>query len=143
MRTQAVGALRSRLETVMEEALAHMEEQEEHVRRLVEERVQKELDALLQSEIVKVQAMVEERVRERVSSVFRREVRETVKGLQTKLDALAEENTLLQDAFAEANLRSKLYFWAKQPPPLHTCATLMAGIDPQVLFSSKRRFMLV
>merc|ERR1719382_2432788 len=73
MRTLADDALRSRMETEMEEALAHMEdqirtfqaevdrrleEQEEHVRRLVEERVQKELDAILASG---VQAMIEER----------------------------------------------------------------------------------
>lgn len=158
MRTLADEALRSRMETEMEEALAHMEdqirafqaevdrrleEQEQHVRRLVEERVQKELDAILASEVVKVQAMVEERVRERVSAIFRREVRETVRELQGKLDTLVEENELLRDAFAEANLRSKLLFWAKHPPWLHACISTSVGVGPQVLFSMKRRLMLV
>merc|ERR1719382_1743821 len=73
MRSLADEVLRSRMETEMQEALAHMEEQihsfqaevdrrleeqEQHVRRMVEERVQKELDAILASG---VQAMIEER----------------------------------------------------------------------------------
>merc|ERR1712083_788309 len=96
----------------------------QHVRRAVEERVQQELNTILASEVVKVQAMVEERVRERVSAIFRREVRETVRELQAKLDALVEENELLHDAFAEANLRAKALFWAMHLPLLPTAAAL-------------------
>lgn len=135
MRSLADEALKSRMEDEMQEALAHMEEQiqsfqaevdrrleeqERHVRRMVEERVQQELDAILVSEVAKVQVMVEERVRERVSAIFRREVRETVRELQDKLDSLVQENQTLSDAFAEANLRSKMFFWAVHPPPLRT-----------------------
>lgn len=140
MKSWADEALRSRMEDEMREAMAHMEqqiqsfqaevdrrleEQEAHVRRMVEDRVQQELDAILVSEVAKVQIMVEERVRERVSAIFRREVRETVRELQERLDNLALENQTLSDAFAEANFRSKFFFWALHPPPLHTA--LMAG----------------
>mmetsp|Transcript_80277 Transcript_80277/g.178166 ORF Transcript_80277/g.178166 Transcript_80277/m.178166 type:complete len:318 (-) Transcript_80277:15-968(-) len=160
MRSLADEALRSRMETEMQEALTHMEEQirtfqaevdrrleeqEQHVRRLVEERVQQELDTILASEVVKVQKMVEERVRERVSAIFRREVRETVRELQAKLDALVEENKLLQDAFAEANLRAKTLFWATHPQPLLQTAMTGTGLGlgaEEVLFSLKRRAAL-
>jgi len=147
MRSLADEALRSRMETEMQEALAHMEEQirafqaevdrrleeqERHVRRLVEERVQQELDSILASEVVKVQAMVEQRVRERVSAVFQREVRETVRELQTRLDALLDENEVLRDAFAEANFRSKCLFWAMWPPALRlTAMTTSVGLGPE------------
>lgn len=157
MRNLADEALRSRMEKEMQEALAQMEEhirafqaevdrrlaeQEQHVRRLVEERVQQELDTILASEVVKVQAMVEERVRERVnavSTVFRREVRETVRELQAKLDELVEENDLLRDAFSEANLRAKRTFWALHPPPLQLAASAGIGLQHSSLFSSLRR----
>jgi len=142
MRNLADEALRSRMETEMQEALRHMEEQihqfqaevdrrfeeqERNVRQMVEERVQQELDAILASEVVKVQAMVEERVRERVGATFRREVRETVRELQAKLDHLAEENELLRDAFAEANHRAKCLFWLVRPPPMQI-ATMAAVV---------------
>lgn len=157
LRSLADEALRSRMETEMQEALVHMEErirafqlevdrrledQADHVRRLAEERVQQELDAILASEVVKVQAMVEERVRERVGAIFRREVRETVRELQVKLDALAEENELLRDAFSEANLRAKSLFWALHPPPLHTMAAAAAGLSFGTLFSMRRRALI-
>merc|ERR1712217_186615 len=157
MLSLADEALRSRMDTEMQEALVHMEdqirlfqaevdhrleEQEQHVRRAVEERVQQELNTILASEVVKVQALVEERVRERVSAIFRREVRETVRELQAKLDALAEENELLHDAFAEANLRAKALFWAMHLPLLPTAAALGAGLDAGILFSLRRRAAL-
>lgn len=150
LRSLADEALRSRMEMEMQEALAHMEsqirafqaevdrrleEQEQHVRRLVEERVQQELDQILASEVVKVQAMVEERVRERVSAVFRNEVRETVRELQARLDSLSGENDLLRDAFAEANFRAKCVFWALRPPALG-CQGLFSEEGPLLL---KRR----
>merc|ERR1712190_364131 len=109
MRSLADEAMRSRMETEMQEALVHMEdqirafqtevekrlrEQEQHMRCLVEERVQQELDAILATEVVKVQAMVEERVKERVSAIFQGEVREVVKELQSKLDCLGNENEM-------------------------------------------------
>lgn len=144
LRSLADDALRARMETDMQEALAHMEEQirafqaevdrrleeqERHVRRLVEERVQQELDSILASEVVKVQAMVEQRVRERVTSVFQREVRETVRELQTRLDTLLDENEVLRDAFAEANFRSRCLFWAMWPPPVRlTSMTASLGL---------------
>lgn len=154
MRSLADEALRSRMEDEMQEALAHMEEQiqsfqaevdrrleeqDQHVRRMVEERVQQELDAILVSEVAKVQVMVEERVRERVSAIFRREVRETVKELQEKLDYLVHENQTLSDAFAEANLRSKIFFWALHPSPLQTAVMAASGFGPQCSLSLKRR----
>lgn len=154
LRSLADEALRSRMEEEMQEALAHMEEQiqsfqaevdrrleeqERHVRRMVEERVQQELDAILVSEVAKVQVMVEERVRERVSAIFRREVRETVSELQDKLDCLLNENTTLSDAFAEANLRAKTFFWALNPAPLRTAALFGIGFSPCYAFSLKRR----
>mmetsp|Transcript_117180 Transcript_117180/g.202464 ORF Transcript_117180/g.202464 Transcript_117180/m.202464 type:complete len:403 (+) Transcript_117180:1-1209(+) len=157
MRSLADEALRSRMEDEMQEALHHMEEQiqsfqaevdrrleeqERHVKRMVEERVQQELDAILVSEVAKVQAMVEERVRERVSTMFRREVRETVRELQVKLDALMEENQTLRDAFAEANLRCKSFFWVMHPPFFQT--TLATGLSSGALcmLSLKRRAAL-
>jgi len=141
MRSFADDVLRSRMETEMQEALAHMEEQirafqaevdrrleeqERHVRRMVEERVKQELDAILVSEVAKVQAMVEERVRERVGAIFRREVRDTVHELQKKLDACTAENEMLSDAFAEANLRAKFLFWTTHPTLRQ--AALVAGL---------------
>merc|ERR1719436_1190833 len=116
-----------------------LEEQEQNVRRLVEERVQQELNTILASEVVKVQAMVEERVRERVNTIFRREVRETVRELQTKLDALVEENEVLRDAFAEANLRSKCLFWALHPSPLHPAAACATGAGLRTFLSLRLR----
>jgi len=154
MQSLADEVLRSRMEAEMQEALAHMEneirafqaevdrrleEQEQNVRRLVDERVQQELDTVLASEIVKVQSMVEERVRERVSAIFRREVRETVRELQTKLDSLVKENELLRDAFAEANLRAKSYFWVMNPPLLQTSIAVSLGLNASALFSLSRR----
>lgn len=154
MRSLADEALRSRMEDEMQVALAHMEEQiqtfqaevdrrleeqERHVRRMVEERVQQELDAILVSEVAKVQVMVEERVRERVSAIFRREVRETVRELQDKLDNLVQENQTLSDAFAEANLRAKTFFWALNPPPLRTAIMAGVGFSPCYALSLKRR----
>merc|ERR1712232_815271 len=121
-----------------------LEEQERHMKRMVEERVQQELDSILATEVVKVQAMVEERVRERVVSTFRREVRETVHELQSKLDSLVDENELLRDAFAEANFRSKCQFWALHPPPLlgalnHRSSRHIADI---MITSMKRRSLM-
>jgi len=157
MRSLADQALRARMETEMHEALTHMErqihafqaevdrrleEQEEHVRRMVEQRVQEELDSILVTEVAKVQAMVEERVRERVSAIFRREVRATVRELQAKLDALAEENEVMRDAFAESNLRAKTLFWALHPPFLQTSLATAAGFSPGTLFSLRRRAAL-
>merc|ERR1719375_993752 len=154
MKSHADEALRSRMEDEMKEALAHMEEQiqsfqaevdrrleeqERHVRRMVEERVQQELDAILVSEVSKVQVMVEERVRERVSAIFRREVRETVRGLQDKLDSLLHENQTLSDAFAEANLRAKTLFWAMHPSPLQTMNMVAVGFSPNSALSLHRR----
>jgi len=71
--------------------------------------------------------MVEERVRVRVSAIFRREVKETVRELQEKLDSLVEENEMLRDAFAEANLRSKTMFWALYPPLWQTTMASTSG----------------
>lgn len=153
MRSLADEALRSRMEDEMQEALAHMEEQiqsfqaevdrrleeqERHVRRMVEERVQQELDAILVSEVAKVQVLVEERVRERVSAIFRREVRETVRELQDKLDTLVRENVMLSDAFAEANLRAKSFFWALHPHPLRVASMVSCGF-PLCAISLQRR----
>lgn len=157
MRSLADESLRARMEDEMQEALAHMEEQiqsfqaevdrrleeqERHVRRMVEERVQQELDAILVSEVAKVQVMVEERVRERVSAIFRREVRETVRELQDKLDSLAQENQTLSDAFAEANLRAKTFFWTLHPPPLRTAFMFGIGFSPDFILSLKRRLVV-
>jgi len=157
MQSLADEALRSRMEAEMHDALALMEdqirtfqadvdrrleEQETHVRRLVEERVQQELNNVLASEIVKVQTLVEERVRERVSSTFRREVRETVRELMDKLDALVKENELLRDAFAEANLRAKSMFWALNPSLFRTANAASLGLGGGVLFSVGRRMAL-
>lgn len=154
MRSLADEALRSRMESEMQEALAHMEqqiqsfqvevdrrleEQERHVRRMVEERVQQELDAILVNEVAKVQVMVEERVRERVSTIFRQEVRETVRELQGKLDALLHENVTLSDAFAEANYRAKSFFWALHPHPLRTASVVGAGFSLNCALSLKKR----
>lgn len=158
MRSFSDEALRTRMETEMQEALSHMEdqirrfqaevdrrleEQEQHVRRLVEERVQQELDTILASEVAKVQAMVEERVRERVSTIFRHEVRETVRELQGKLDALVHENRLLHDAFAEANLRSKSLFWALRPPALQMARVAYLGLPSLATCSVERRAKLL
>jgi len=157
MRNLSDEALRSRMETEMQEALTHMEEQirafqaevdrrleeqERNVRRLVEERVQQELDTILASEVVKVHAMVEQRVRERVHAVFRKEVRETVRELQAKQEALAEDNSLLSDAFAEANFRAKTLFWVLHPMPFLQVATTLGLRNPEVHFSLKRRAAL-
>lgn len=158
IRNLADTALRSRMETEMQDALQHMEEQiqrfqaevdqrleeqERHVRRMVEERVQRELDSILHSEIAKMQIMVEERVRERVAATFQREVRETVRDLRTRLDSLVDENELLRDAFAEANLRAKCLFWAHSSPLMQSTATatacLGAAASRILLFSLKRR----
>lgn len=131
LRSLADDALRSRMQTEMEEALAHMEtkintfqaevdrrlqEQERHVKRMVEERVQQELDSILASEVAKVQHMVEERVRVRFEAIVQGEIRETVRALQVELDAFGEENETLRYAFAEANLRAKYLYWALNPP---------------------------
>merc|ERR1711920_577425 len=152
LKSFADQALRSRMETEMQEALAHMEdqirafqaevdrrleEQEQHVRRLVEDRVQKELDAILATEVVKVQAMVEERVKERVSAIFQGEVREVVRELQGKLDILVRENDLMRDAFAEANFRAKHLFWVGHPQLLERCRATGVGRAGQVFLSPK------
>eukprot|EP00928_Gymnodinium_smaydae_P046921 TRINITY_DN31287_c0_g1_i1.p1 TRINITY_DN31287_c0_g1~~TRINITY_DN31287_c0_g1_i1.p1 ORF type:complete len:377 (-),score=88.86 TRINITY_DN31287_c0_g1_i1:129-1097(-) len=157
MRSLADEALRSRMETEMQESLRHMEEQihqfqsevdrrledqERQVRRMVEERVQQELDTILANEMVKVQAMVEERLRERVGQTFRREVRETVRELKHRLDTLVQENELLSDAFAEANFRAKCLFWASLPP-LSGVALLGGGAGAQAaLWPLQRRVMV-
>lgn len=132
MRSLADEALRSRMKTEMQEALTHMEqqirafqadvdrrleEQEQHVRQLVEERVQTELETILASEIVKVHNVIEERVRSRVSAIFKQELRDRIQDLHSKLEALAQENQVLRDAFAEANHRSRCAFWALHPWP--------------------------
>lgn len=163
MKKLADEALRSRMEEEMQDALGQMEEhirvfqaevdrrlaeQEQQVRRMVEERVQQELDTILASEVVKVQAMVEERVRERVnavSTVFRREVRETVRELQARLNALAEENDILRDAFAEANFRAKRMFWALRAPPQNQAVVLAGCLGPRAgaLISLRRRLSVV
>lgn len=149
MRSYADETLRRRMETEMHEALENMEqqirafqaevdrrmeEQEQRVKAMVEERVQEELDAILAAEIAKVQAMVEEQVREKVGGIFQREVRRTVRDLQVKLDALVAENEQLRDAFAEANLRAKSFFWAMHP-------NVMSGLG-RSLFSLPRRLWL-
>lgn len=158
MRSLADEALRSRMEEEMQEALAHMEEQiqsfqaevdrrldeqERHVRRLVEERVQQELDTILVSEVAKVHVLVEERVRERVSAIFQHEVRETVRELQDRLDKLVLENQTLSEAFAEANFRSKFFFWVLHPPLLQTASMFGVGFGPCSSLSLKRRMELM
>lgn len=154
LRSLVDQTLRSRMETEMQQVLAHteeqihafqaevdrrMEEQERHVRRMVEERVQQELDTILVAEVAKVQAMVEERVRERVSAIFRREVRETVHELHAKLEVLAGENETLRDAFAEANLRAKCLFWATHPTIHQTAVVAGLGLGASSLLSLRRR----
>lgn len=154
MRNFSDEALRSRMETEMQDALAQMEnqirnfqaevdrrleEQESNVRRLVDERVQQELDTILAAEVRKVQELVEERVRQRVAAMFRREVRETMRELQAKLDGLAEENELLSDALAEANLRAKILFWVCHPPILKDAVACSLSRGAEVLLSLKRR----
>eukprot|EP00913_Durusdinium_trenchii_P000721 g672.t1 len=71
------------------------------MKRMVEERVQQELDTILRSEMTKVQSMVEQKVRERVGAIFRNEIQTTVRHMQGKLEELAKENAVLRDAFAE------------------------------------------
>merc|ERR1712151_1263103 len=119
-----------------------LEEQEQHVRSLVEERVQKELDAILATEVGKVQAMVEERIRERVSSMFQGEMREVVRELQGKVNVLLNENEILQDAFAEANLRSKMLFWALHPSPLQIHRAYGLGLSGNLVSAVKFRALL-
>merc|ERR1711933_695563 len=100
---------------------------------------------ILAAEVVKVQAMVEERVRERVSAVstiFRREVRETVRELQVKLDAFVEENDILRDAFAEANLRAKYTFWAMNSSMSQTVSIAYVGLQNSSLCSLRRRLAI-
>eukprot|EP00403_Amphidinium_massartii_P043167 CAMPEP_0178439056 /NCGR_PEP_ID=MMETSP0689_2-20121128/35944_1 /TAXON_ID=160604 /ORGANISM="Amphidinium massartii, Strain CS-259" /LENGTH=303 /DNA_ID=CAMNT_0020061543 /DNA_START=106 /DNA_END=1017 /DNA_ORIENTATION=- len=151
-------ALRSRMETEMKEALAHMEnqirafqaevdnrleEQERHIRSMVEQRVQEELGERLVSEVAKVQVMVEERVRDRISSIFKRELRETVRDLQTQLDSIAQEKDLLGDAFAEANSRAKFFFWATRSPLGEQSALAVGcGLPPRLVLSVRRRAYL-
>jgi len=157
LRKLADEALRTRMEGEMQAALSQMEnqvrsfqgvvdrrlqEQEQTMKRMVEERVQQELDAILRSEMVKVQAMVEQKVRERVSAMFRREIQTTVRRLQEKLEELAKENTVLRDAFAEANLRSKSFYWARNPPFFQSATAVACGLPPTVLFSLKLRTAL-
>lgn len=158
LRTFADDALRSRMENEMQEALQTMEEQihqfqtevdrrleeqERHVRRMVEERVQQELDAILASEVVKVQATIERRVRERVGATFHREVQQTVTELETKLNQLVEENDLLKDAFAEANLRAKCMFWAVNPLMMYSSRLTLGLLGGANSFLSiKRRSVL-
>ena len=157
LRSLADEALRSRMENEMQDALLQMEEQvrtfqgvvdqrlqeqEQTMKRMVEERVQQELDTILRSEMMKVQSMVEQRVRERVSAIFRQEIQTTVRQLQARLDELVKENALLRDAFAEANLRSKCFFWALNPPPLQTMAAMMSGAPTEILLSLRWRSSL-
>jgi len=151
------SALRSRMETEMQEALAHMEdqirtfqaevdlrleEQEKHIRSMVEQRVQEELGERLVSEVAKVQVMVEERVRDRISTIFKRELQKTVRDLQTKLDAIAQDNEQLADAFAEANLRAKFFFWATRPLAAQCALAVGCGLPCSLIFSVRRRACL-
>ena len=112
---QALARMEDQIRTFQAEVDRRFEDQERHSRLVVERRVQEELGVILASEVAKVQAMVEERVREQVVKLFRREVQETVRELQGRLGALAEENDMLRDAFAEANFRAKTLFWAFHP----------------------------
>merc|ERR1719434_288606 len=105
---QALARMEDQIRTFQAEVDRRFEDQERHSRLVVERRVQEELGVILASEVAKVQAMVEERVREQVVKLFRRE-------LQGRLGALAEENDMLRDAFAEANFRAKTLFWAFHP----------------------------
>merc|ERR1719162_2173181 len=98
---------------------------------MVEQRVQEKLDSILVTEVAKVHAMVEERVRERVSAIFRREVQVIVRELQAKLDALAEENEVMQDAFAESNLRAKTFFLGAAPALPANIACLSCRLQPR------------
>lgn len=158
MRSLADEALRSRMEGEMQEALSHMEEQiqsfqaevdrrldeqEQHVRRFVEERVQQELDTILASEVAKVQVLVEERVRERAGSIFQSEIKDTVRELHDRLDKLALENRTLSDAFAEANFRSKFLFWVLHPPLWQTAFMAGVGFGPSCSLSLSRRVKLM
>mmetsp|Transcript_45764 Transcript_45764/g.83838 ORF Transcript_45764/g.83838 Transcript_45764/m.83838 type:complete len:364 (-) Transcript_45764:45-1136(-) len=151
------SALRSRMETEMQEALAHMEdqirtfqaevdlrleEQEKHIRSMVEQRVQEELGERLVSEVAKVQVMVEERVRDRISTIFKRELQKTVRDLQAKLDAIAQENEQLADAFSEANLRAKFLFWATRPLLAQSSLAVGCGLPSSSIFSVRRRACL-
>lgn len=157
LRKLADEALRTRMEGEMQDALHQMEEQvrtfqgvvdrrlqeqEQTMKRMVEERVQQELDTILRSEMTKVQSMVEQKVRERVGAIFRNEIQTTVRHMQGKLEELAKENAVLRDAFAEANLRSKCFYWAMNPPPLQTSTAICCGLEPRVLLSLKLRTSL-
>eukprot|EP00439_Symbiodinium_sp_Y106_P048099 s1036_g6.t1 len=105
---------------------------------MVEERVQQELDTILRSEMMKVQAMVEQKV----GAIFRREIQTTVRHLQEKLEELAKENSVLRDAFAEANLRSKCFYWARNPPAFQSATAIASGMPASALFSLKMRVSL-
>lgn len=157
LKSLADEALRTRMESEMQGALVQMEEQvrnfqgvvdrrlqeqEQTMKRMVEERVQQELDTILRSEMMKVQAMVEQKVRERVGAIFRREIQTTVRQLQEKLEELAKENSVLRDAFAEANLRSKCFYWARNPPIFQSATAIASGMPSTALFSMKIRASL-
>ncbi|CAE8616188.1 unnamed protein product, partial [Polarella glacialis] len=77
-----------------------------------------------------------------VSTIFKREVQETVRQLQAKLEDLVYENEVLRDAFAEGNLRSKSLFWALHPPCLQTATALWAGLGTDALLSLRHRVEL-
>eukprot|EP00929_Paragymnodinium_shiwhaense_P102462 TRINITY_DN65659_c0_g1_i1.p1 TRINITY_DN65659_c0_g1~~TRINITY_DN65659_c0_g1_i1.p1 ORF type:complete len:373 (+),score=82.09 TRINITY_DN65659_c0_g1_i1:123-1241(+) len=155
MRSFSDEALRQRMEGEMQDALQHMEEQihrfqaevdrrlqeqERHVQKMVEERVQKELDSILEWEAVK--EMVEKRTRELVFALYQFEVRPKFRNFEARMDSLQAEIEILHDAFAEANLRSKALFWAAHPPVLETAARgawLGAAVSDSLLYSWRRR----
>merc|ERR1719392_89213 len=96
-----------------------MEEQAVRVHAIVEERVQQQLDTILAAEMEKVRKMVEERVEGRVRAVVQREVHATVCEMQVRLAMLARENDRLRTAFLEHLDHSDLCFrslvWVLNP----------------------------
>lgn len=157
LRSLADEALRTRMATEMQDALLQMEEQvrvfqgvvdqrlqdqERSMKHMVEERVQQELETLLRSELMRAQAAMEQRVRQRVCVIFRQEVETTLRKMQAQLDDMVKENNLLRDAFAEANLRSKCFYWALNPAALQTSSALLCGLPSKVLLSLRWRTAL-
>lgn len=117
-------------------------DQERSMKHMVEERVQQELETLLRSELMRAQAAMEQRVRQRVCVIFRQEVETTLRKMQAQLDDMVKENNLLRDAFAEANLRSKCFYWALNPAALQTSSALLCGLPSKVLLSLRWRTAL-